>query len=215
MDTNQNDLIQKLASSHTKKSFWKKREVLLSLWFGLNLVYFSFLVLFFSKLDPNSSTVFLGLSLLSSLAGWFFFTRLLNSDDSEKNIQFFGISSVIGIVVAAYLYDDFLVHNILHERGLSMTGGDLSCFSHTVLAAGLPLLIGTLLIKSFFVGKRIWAFGFLAFHVSAMSILWTEMTCPDREFWHLIVGHESSFIGAFVLVIFLAYLTKRRASLVS
>jgi uncharacterized membrane protein len=215
MNMNKSDLIQKLAASHEKKPFWKNRRVLLTLWFCLNFGYYILMVSFFSKLDPKSSGFFLFLSVLTSVVGWLFFARFLNADDEGENIKKLGILSVLGILTAAFFFDGFVTQNVLNQRALSITQGDFSCFTHTVLAGILPLVLGSFFIRYFFTANKLWAFIFLSFHVSALSVIWTEMTCPEREIWHLLFGHQLSVVGILGITIFLNYLVKRRAFSIS
>lgn len=208
----QSDLIKKLASSHDEKPFWKERKTFLGLWFGGTILYYLLIISLFSKLDPKSSVVFLILLVSSSLAGWLYFTTQLNSPDDSKKLISIGAASVVGLLVTAFFHDEFIAQNVLHNRSASLTSGDLNCFSHTVLSALVPLTISVMMIKNFFVGNKFWALLFLSFHVTAMSVLWTEMSCPDRELWHLLLGHQTSIVGVFLLAIFSGYLIRKRVS---
>lgn len=212
---NQSDLIKKLASSHEKKPFWKERKIFLSLWLAGTIAYYLLIILIFSKLDPKSSLVFLVFTILSSLAGWWTFTRQLNASEVSDKVKLGGLTSVVGILTLAFFHDEFIAQNVLHGRGLTLSSGDISCFTHTVLSAIAPLVVSVLLVRNFWVGDRFWSLLFLSFHMTAMSVLWTEMSCPDRELWHLILGHQTSVIGIFLIATFSGYLMRKRASSIS
>lgn len=212
---NQTELIKKLASSHEKKPFWKERKIFLSFWFAGTILYYVLVVALYSKLDPKSSLLFLFATVLSSLAGWWTFTRQLNAPEVSQKLKTLGLTSVVGTLALAFFYDEFISHNVLHNRGASLTAGDITCFTHTVLSALVPLVVSVLLVRNFFVGDRFWSLLFLSFHISAMSVLWTEMSCPDRELWHLLLGHQTSVSGVFLIAIFSGYLIRKRVSSVS
>jgi len=122
---------------------------------------------------------------------------------------------VLGLLGTAFIYDEWVAHSILHERSLSLVAGDLSCHGHTLAVAILPLCVSAVLSRFFFVAQKRSAALFLAVHVTALSVLWTEMSCPDREFWHLLLGHQASVVGVFGIAIFLMYLSRVRASSIS
>ena len=206
------NLIHKLAGDHQKKPFWKKRSILLSLWFFFNVLYFTLAIGVVSKLDFRSSAYALTVSLLASILGWLFFTQLLNSSSSDNKFYISGLASLGTLVGSAFLYDELIARNILHDQPLGTSSGSLGCLGYTLLVTLLPMVLGSFLIRYFFVQNRFWASIFLTFHLGLMAILWIDLTCYDRELWHLVLGHQSSLLGIFGLLIIFSFSPKKLAS---
>jgi hypothetical protein len=184
----------------------------LSLWFFFNVLYFSLIMGVASKLDFRSSAYALSVSLIASILGWLFFTRLLNSSSGDNKFHIFGLASLGTLMGSAFLYDELIARNILHERALGFSSGDMGCLGHTLLVTLLPMVLGSFLIRHFFVQNKLSAFIFLTLHLGLLAILWIDLSCYDRELWHLVLGHQSSLLGIFVLLIISSFFPKKRAS---
>lgn len=203
------ELIHKLTQDHKPRPWWKKSSVLLSIWFSFNLTYFLLTTIFYEDLILMSSVLSFSLAILSSLLGWLFFTRFLN-DDNKKGMIFLGLLSFIALI--PFFHDTFMTQTIYYDRGLSVTEGDWICFTHSLLGSLLPILAFPVLIKNFFVPKFKWMVLFFVLHTGLMGIVTMELKCHDRQFWHLIMGHQSSLLGMFALTLGLYLLMKKLTS---
>lgn len=188
----QNMLIRQLVKDHGPRPFWKRRGVLLSAWMVCHLSFFSSAIMFGSKLNLNSSVMFLALISLACLGSWWAFTRWLSADESVRSHSWAFLACVLGVITMAFLYENFIGHSIAHLQGFGFTSAEANCLFHTVLIAIVPIAFSLALAKLFFIARPIWAMVFLGLHLTLMSITWTEMSCPSREFWHLMLGHQAA-----------------------
>ncbi|GEM_PF-6728553 len=199
------DLIQVLTEKHTKRAYWRRPHVLLSIWMGINLIYFAMTIIRFPDLVLNSSYLALGLEAGCAILGWILFTKSLNNPKSSNlNLALF-LGIVIGTLSLVFSFD----HSVQHERALSVTSGDWSCFTHTVMSALVPVVLFGALMKNFFVTNTKATLSFFTVYLSMIAVMSMELKCHDREFWHMIFGHQSSVLGIFVLILG-AYLLKKK-----
>lgn len=203
-------LIRDLTAAHQKQPFWKQRRVLLGLWFGIYLSTFVIETALFPDLKMTSSLPFLVLLVFGGLLSWFFFTTNLNEANTKAKPFLLLLISIIGV---AFAYDVFLSELILSSRGPAVTHSDVRCFNHIVLSSLIPVALFPFFLKNFFVTKIYWALAFLGVHISFMSIAAMELKCHDRELWHLILGHQSSHLAVFGLMVLVYFIRKKLTSL--
>jgi hypothetical protein len=169
----------------------------------------------FSDQEPGSSLIFMGVVLLSSLASWFCFAQELNAEDNSLRHRPLGLFFILGLIIIAFAIETLGFHNVLQGRSISLLGSDLNCFGHIVASSIVPALLSVFLTRNFLVLNKFWSSLFVSFHVAALGIVWIEMNCADREFWHLMFGHQSSVIGVLIFFMVTDYFSRARASLIS
>jgi hypothetical protein len=209
MQKKTDELINLLAQQHKPKPFWKNFHVLLVLWLCLDLVVFIADIVR-GEASFKASPSFIVLNLILSGFSWLFFTKNLNKT-SDANWNRFFLVSLFLLVIAGFFYTDYSGF-VLHERPLSMHSEDLNCFTHILLLAVPSAILFPFFLKNFFVEKIWFAIGLMAIHISLLSISVVEIQCSGREFWHLILGHQTGYLSIFAIFIGSYTLVKRLTS---
>lgn len=205
------NLIKVLTEKHQPKPFWKNYHVLLSFWLCSNIIF-----LIIDTLQGTSgfkaSFVFLSLNFLASLFGWFFFTQNLNGQ-MTKNRNIVVLVSLVFLTAFGFFYSD-ISGTVFHQRSFALSSDDITCFKHIVFLTLPAAIVYPFFLRNFFVQKPGWMLAFMITHVSLLSITVVERQCSNREFWHLILGHQSSYLGIIILFIAFYILMKKLASLI-
>lgn len=204
-------LIKDLTDKHQAKPFWKGYHFLLALWFFLNLSIFFLETIKSSNLVFSSSTILLGLNIIAAGLSWFFFSLNLNRTFAQKWDWLF-LTSLVTLVIAG-LNLDYFSGLILYQRPFSFQSADVSCFNHIVLSTIPTAIIFLYFIKNFFVARPLWTIAFLTGHVSLLAITVMELKCHNKEFWHLLIGHQTTYFAIFMIFLSLWALKQKRASL--
>lgn len=200
------DLINELSRSHQKRPFWKGPRFLLASWLGIYLVVFALEIFTYEDLKLSSSLPFMIALVVGAFISWLIFTWNLNQEKPGVG-RWLGLIAVI--LGGAFVYDYFAINLINMGRGAAVASSDVRCFNHIVLSALIPIAVFPFFIKFFFIPRVYWAISFLAVHISLLSIAVLELKCHDREFWHLILGHQSASVAIFALMSFLFFIRKK------
>lgn len=203
-------LIQKLVIKHTPRRWYKTPLVLFGLWFCFHITYFVGLGLMkFDMLSLGSSSlyiVFVSVGIIVSGAIFIHIGRHL-----ELKVSFFNLWMVALIVWvgAALFIESYVMMTISHVRTFSVTQSDLTCFLHSVASTIGPALLFPIFFKNFFITHPKWAMTFMSIHLSLMGSLLNELKCPDRELWHLLLGHHTIYFGVGALLLISIYFGRK------
>ncbi len=190
------DLIQALAKDHAARPWWQSFHALIALWFSFQVLYFVGLSLLkIDLLDMRSSVLypaFISAGVL--LSGWIFFSLSQGREIKTSSLKL-GFVSIVILIMLGLSIEYGMMGTIEHHRALSVTSSDVSCFWHSLASTAGPLLIFPILFRKFFFARVGWAMTFMTLHLALMASLLTELKCPDRELWHLLLGHQTVVLG--------------------
>lgn len=208
MSSKTEDLIKELSSKHNKKPFWKGFHFLLSFWLFLNISIFVFEILNAQSIKLSSSFVAIGLNLVASLMSWFYFTLNLNKSVSTKTEGIF--LTLLFALVGIGFFSDILLNLIVTDRSpFTLQKSDGDCFSHIILSIIPMAILFPFFMKNFFITKPFWTIAFLSAHVSLLGITVMELKCHDREMWHMLLGHQTTYLPVFLIFVMIFILKKK------
>lgn len=209
-----NDLITTLSEKHAKKAWWKETSTMLTLWFVFHLIYFVGLGLSMgSDIQLRSSALYLFFITLGVVASGAIFITITQHLNLKRSFFKMWLGAIVLWMGGGFLIENFFQNTILHQRNLSLTQTDLTCFWHGTLTTLGPVLIFPFIFKHFFTTQKKWALTFMSLHLAFMGSLLIELQCPDREMWHLILGHQSSFLGVGACLIVITLYAQKLVSL--
>lgn len=119
---------------------------------------------------------------------------------------------ILALMFGSLLFETSFMGTVLNQRGLTLTEGDIKCFWHSVVSTIGPLLVFPIFFRQFFFARPFWALTFMSFHLALLGSLLNELKCPDRELWHLILGHQTPVMGVMMILCFI-FLIQRGFSL--
>lgn len=213
MEDSDSKLIQNLIAHHGPRPWWKNPMILFGIWFLVHSVYFLGLgLLKADTLILRSSWIYLFFSLTGVLVSGFLFIHITRNVDLKLSHLVAWIIVFIFWILLALLIESQLMGTIMNTRTETMTYNDFNCFWHSVISAVGPILVFPIVFKHFFVSQPNWAISFMGIHLAFMGSLLTELKCPDRELWHLLLGHQTSFLGVVLLLVIVTYLRRKLIS---
>lgn len=208
MNTKIEDLIKELSEKHEKKPFWKGFHFLLSFWLVLNICFFVFEILSSSSVQLSSSYMVIGLNISASILSWLYFTLNLNRTVSAKEETIFLIL-LFALVVTGFFSNMILNLLVTNRLPLTLQQNDVSCFTHIIYSVIPTAILFPFFIKHFFIEKPYWTIGFLSAHVSLLGITVMELKCHDREVWHMLVSHQTTYLPIFLIFVMIFILKKK------
>lgn len=199
-------LIKQLVAEHSPRPWWKTPILFFGIWFVSQLIYFAGLGFFkFDSLVIRFSLVyiyFITFGILISGAVFFHLSR-----HSKPGASFFKIWMMIfiSLMSLALITESQVMGTVNHARSFSITHSDFTCFWHSVASTIGPVILFPLIFKQYFFSHPKWSMTFMSIHLSLMGSFLTELKCPDRELWHLILGHQTTFFGVAILITLATY----------
>lgn len=207
------NLIQDLSKDYGPRPWWKNPRTLFLIWLVFHCTYFLSLGFMKSEaiiLRPSLLFVFLEVS------GAFFTFALFIYLSRHPELKTSWMKTAIGLTIvwiaSSIAIENSFMGTILHERSFSVTSGDLSCFWHTTISTIGPLLVFPLVFRNFFYARPLWAMTFMTLHLTFLGLILNELKCPDRELWHLMMGHQTSVIGVGLLMMVITFVVRKRFS---
>lgn len=208
------DLIAKLSQDYGARPWWKNPKTLFLIWFSLHIFYF--LCIGYFKADTlvlRSSTIYVLFQLLGSFFSGVLFIFLYRQTELEDFwVKIIGIVILFWIAGSLYI-EDFFMRTILHQREFSFTDGDVSCFWHATISTIGPTVLFPVLFRQFFFVRPYIAMMTMSVHLAFLGSFLNELKCPDREMWHLILGHQGPIFGVFTFILLFTFLGQRRSFL--
>ena len=214
MEKSTTDLIQELAHNYGPRPWWKNPKRVFVIWFSFHIIYF--LVLGVLKSDSiylRSSMVYVLFEISGAILSGGFFIYLYRYYELKDIWSKAILIMIMFWMGASFLIEDLFMGTVLHGRALSVSIGDFDCFWHATISAVGPLLIFPVLFRHFFFARPVLAMAIMSCHLGFLGSALNELNCPDREMWHLILGHQTSFIGVGLLMMMIIFVLQRRAFL--
>lgn len=194
-------LIKELAKNYRHRPWWKNPSTLFLLWFGFHLVYF--LVLGFLKADMivlRSSPLYLVFQITGAALAGFLFIKLYRSQTHLSPWMERAPLLIVMIMVIFFFVENYLPGSIQHSRSFGFMKSDFNCFWHAAVSTVGPIVFFPFLLRNFFFSRPIFASVLMSFHLAFLAGLLNELKCPEREFWHLVLGHQTPVIGIALLL---------------
>lgn len=189
-------LINKLAEDHKPRPWWKEPKIFLLLWFFFHLAYFISFIAVTVGFAPQLFISFILGSWLTVITGWYALYLMMTKVKLEhQKYLLILVFSSIG------MFSGSIGMNLSFIRPMGFRSSDLNCFLHGISATIIPLLLFPFLIKQFFTPKIYLAGILVSVHLAVMAISAVELTCGSLEYWHLIWGHQTIYLGVFLLMI--------------
>ena len=194
------NLISLLVEKHQPSQWWERPRILFFLIFFTALVIIFLNLFLVKKIYFLSSVTFLLLLLLSSLLAWWNFFGLLNAT-SKVQTFWHGVWPSITIGFFLNLMHEFYFSNsIEYQRNFSIYLEDWPCFLHSLFMGLLPTVLLFFVFRKFLIPYPKKSINLFAIFSIFSSLVITELSCPNRELWHLVMGHQSSILGIVVFV---------------
>lgn len=204
------DLIQSLVKKHESRPFWKVSVVLTMFWLLINAFSFALIFFFMKNTETTMSLSSWTFHLIILAATWFFFLKNLNYDFRYNTAAIAGV--LLLIVISTSLG---LINGDIHKtQQANFSFSEFNCFRHILLATLPSLIFFPFVLKNFYVFNRGALAILAAGHLGYMSLALIEFKCQNRDFWHLILGHDTA-IPVLVIVILLIIFLGRRLKLLT
>ena len=206
MGKSTSDLIQGLVQNYKPRPWWKKTFALFLIWFSFHITYFLIIGFFQSEsIFLRSSAFYVVSEMIGSLiTGFMFIYLFLHPELKENSIKKMLIFALCWMAISLFI-ESYFMKTTSNARGLSLNSGDMSCFLHSTIVTAGTLLVFPFIFRHFFFARPKSAIAIMSIHLAILGSGLNELKCPDREVWHLILGHQTSVIGVglfLMLVIF-------------
>lgn len=208
------DLIQEMTYDYGPRPWWKNPKIFFLIWFFFHIIYFLALGILKSEaIVLRSSVVYVLLEISGAiLFGGLFIYFYRHHELKEYWIKVILVLSLLWMGVSLFIENSFM-GTILHERTFSVTKGDFNCFWHAIVSTAGPLLLFPVLFRQFFFARPVLAMTTMSIHLAFLGSLLNELKCPDREMWHLVLGHQTSFLGVGLLMMMIIFAVQKRSFL--
>ena len=213
MEQSIKNLIQDLSKDYGPRPWWKNPRTLFLIWFVSHIAYFLSLGLMKSEaIILRPSLLFVILEVSGGVFTFALFIYLSRHPELKTSWMKTSLGLAILWIAGSVVIENSFMGTILHERSFSVTSGDFSCFWHTTISTIGPLLLFPLVFRNFFFARPLSAMTLMTFHLAFLGLILNELKCADREFWHLLMGHQTSVIGIGLLMLGITFVARKQFS---
>ncbi|MDH4468040.1 MAG: hypothetical protein QE271_08280 [Bacteriovoracaceae bacterium] len=206
------NLIDKLVVEHRPQKWWERPFAFKALLLSSTLAMIFLNLLLVKKIYFFNSSLYLVFLLMGTLISWLAFTSLLNPIRSSQTFWTSILGSLMIGVILNLVLENFISQTIAHQRNLSLRIEDWSCFWHTVLIGSLPIILLFATFRNFFIPNPRKTIVLFSLSTVFSALVVTEISCPNREWWHLLFGHQTSILGIMFVANLIFYIRKFQQS---
>lgn len=183
-------LLERLTSELKPTPWYLKNNRIFWIWASLSILYVTLLSLF-SEVSLSNLEPLAAIALLFTLTLSF----LLLRQRLKAMTGPWGPSLILFLLpLMTLLLSTFFLPSIGFSRSAQLSSGDVDCLSHALLGACLLVALSFFVIRHYFIAQPVSITLCLSSFTGGLILLWLEMCCQDREFWHLLNGHQSSLL---------------------